>query len=219
MPAAAPSTLNRTRMKVVLALGNPGARYATTRHNVGWMIADAVARKLGCEFAAGRGDYYQAQARVGNEDLLIVKPTTYMNNSGVAAVQIVERHGVPVESILAIVDELQFATGRIQLRPSGSSGGHNGTESMIYHLDSADFPRLRCGIGNQFPAGQMAEYVLSPFPAEEHELVTRMIEEGCDAVVTWTREGTSRAMNIVNTRRAAETKGEAPEAGSEAPAT
>ncbi|HVZ37733.1 MAG TPA: aminoacyl-tRNA hydrolase [Candidatus Kapabacteria bacterium] len=196
-------------MKVVLALGNPGARYAATRHNIGWMIADAVAGRLGCDFVAGRGDYYAASARVGDEDLLIVKPTTYMNNSGVAAAQIVERFGVPVESILAIVDELQFATGRIQLRPSGSSGGHNGTESLIYHLDSINFPRLRCGIGNEFPSGMMADYVLSPFPREEHALVEKMIEEGADAVITWVREGTGRAMNLVNTRRQAETKNDA----------
>ncbi|MBS1911859.1 MAG: aminoacyl-tRNA hydrolase [Bacteroidetes bacterium] len=196
-------------MKVVLALGNPGARYAATRHNIGWMIADAVACRLGCDFVAGRGDYFAAPAQVGDDDLLIVKPTTYMNNSGVAAAQIVERFGVPVESILAIVDELQFATGRIQLRPSGSSGGHNGTESLIYHLDSINFPRLRCGIGNQFPPGMMADYVLSPFPHEEHELVKRMIEEGADAVMTWVREGTSRAMNIVNTRRQTESKNDA----------
>ncbi|MDB5036427.1 MAG: peptidyl-tRNA hydrolase [Chlorobi bacterium] len=186
-------------MKVILALGNPGSRYAATRHNIGWMVADALAERLRLIFKPGKGEYYQAQGSWKGIDFLIVKPTTYMNNSGLAAAQIAERLVVSPPEMLAIVDEIQFPVGRVQLKSSGSSGGHNGTESIIYHLDSADFPRLRCGIGSDFGPGEMADYVLSPFRSDEAETVAEMVSSGCEAALIWIEEETSRAMNLINT--------------------
>ncbi len=188
-------------MKVILALGNPGTRYAATRHNIGWIVADAVAQHLGIGFDAGRGEYYEARGEVRGTQFVLAKPTTYMNNSGIAAAQILERYGVSPADMLALVDELQFPTGRIQLKPSGSSGGHNGTESLIYHLDTNQFPRLRCGVGDNFAQGEMVDYVLAPFGAEESDLVREMIIAARDAVLLWITEGTARAMNIINARR------------------
>lgn len=187
-------------MVVVLALGNPGARYEATRHNIGWMIADALAEKLGTSFRPAKGEYYEAPAKVGDREVLLVKPTTYMNNSGVAAAQLIEKLGISPADMLALVDEIQFPVGRIQLKPSGSPGGHNGIESLIYHLGTLDIPRLRCGVGNAFGPGEMADYVLSPFPAEEKEIVDGMIAQARDAVLVWISEGTARAMNRINTR-------------------
>jgi PTH1 family peptidyl-tRNA hydrolase len=185
-------------MKVVLGLGNPGARYAATRHNIGWMVLDAVADTLHGEYLPAKGEYYEARVRYRGREVLLVKPTTYMNNSGIAARQLVERHGIAPREILAIVDEIQFPVGRVQLKASGSSGGHKGTESLIYHLETADFPRLRCGVGNDFGPGELVEYVLGEFPLEQAEVLQRMIETGRDAVLTWIVEGTAKAMSLVN---------------------
>jgi PTH1 family peptidyl-tRNA hydrolase len=185
-------------MKVVVGLGNPGSRYAATRHNIGWMVLDAVAEALRGEWGPAKGEYYEAPVRYRGREALLVKPTTYMNNSGIAARQIIEQRKIVPEELLAIVDEIQFPTGRIQLKSSGSSGGHNGTESLIYHLGTRGFPRLRCGVGNDFAPGEMVDYVLSPFPIDDAETVQRMIETGRDAVLMWIAEGTSRAMNLVN---------------------
>lgn len=188
-------------MKVVIGLGNPGAQYHATRHNIGWMVLDAVADSLRAEFRPGKGDFYEARGRLRGHDVLLVKPTTYMNNSGIAAAQIAERHKVPPAEMLAITDEIQFPVGRVQLKPSGSSGGHNGIESLIYHLRTTDIPRLRCGVGNDFPRGMMADYVLSPFPEEEWETVREMIGEGGEIVLAWIAEGTAQTMSRFNTRR------------------
>jgi PTH1 family peptidyl-tRNA hydrolase len=190
-------------MLAVIALGNPGARYAATRHNIGWMVADAVAEKLGTTFRAAKGEYYEAPARIEEQELVLVKPTTYMNNSGIAATQVAERYGVSPAEMLVLVDEIQFPVGRIQLKPSGSSGGHNGVESLIYHLGTLDFPRLRCGVGKDFGPGEMVDYVLAPFPAPEKEIVDEMIEQAREAVLVWVAEGTARAMNRINTKPAA----------------
>lgn len=187
-------------MKIVIGLGNPGTRYERTRHNIGWRVLDAVAIRLRAEFEPGRGDYYDAQVRWRGTTALLAKPTTFMNNSGLAAAQLVKRYRVPPGDILAIVDELQFPTGRIQIKPSGSSGGQNGIESLIHHLGTDAIPRLRCGIGSDFERGAMADYVLSPFPQEEQEKVEQMITNAADAVLVWIAEGTARAMNRCNTK-------------------
>lgn len=185
-------------MKIILALGNSGGRYAATRHNIGWMVGDAVARSLNSEFAPGPGDYYQAIGRWRGEDVAVIKPTTYVNNSGLAARQIVERFNVDPVVILAVVDEAQFPVGRIQLRPSGSDGGHNGLRSIIQYLETDSFPRLRCGIDRNFAHGDMADYVLSPFAPDEIAARDAMIELARQAALAWIAEGIDAAMGCFN---------------------
>ncbi len=182
-------------MKVVLALGNPGARYAETRHNIGWIVADTVAARLNTQFRPAKGDYYEARGEWQGQTVVLVKPTTFMNNSGIAARQVLERYGVPLSDMLVVVDEIQFPVGRAQIRPSGSSGGHNGMESLIYHLDSVQFPRLRCGVGRDFGPGGMADYVLSRFPAQEETVVAAMLADACDITLVWIADGIARAMD------------------------
>lgn len=191
-------------MKVVLALGNPGPRYAATRHNIGWMVADALAAQLRKDFVPGRGEYYEVRCDISGTSTLIAKPTTWMNNSGIAAVEIREKFGVRPEDMLVIVDELQFPVGRIQLKSSGSSGGHNGTASIIAALGTSAVPRLRCGVGGDFGDGEMVDYVLAAFPEQELGTVQEMVVGACDAVRMWIRVGTTRAMNIINSRPASQ---------------
>jgi PTH1 family peptidyl-tRNA hydrolase len=202
-------------MKVILALGNPGARYELTRHNIGWLVADAIAHRLRADFRPARGEYYEAKGEWRGNGLLLVKPTTYMNNSGLAARQLVERLGISPADILVVVDEIQFPVGRSQLKPSGSSGGHNGVESIIEHLGTTGFPRLRCGVGKDFGPGEMVDYVLAPFPEREREEVERMIDEAAGTALLWVAEGTAKAMNMANTRGASPT-GENPPTPNEA---
>lgn len=192
-------------MNVVLALGNPGSRYEQTRHNIGWLVADAVVERLRGAWGPGRGDFYVAEVSWRGRKAAVVKPTTYMNLSGNAAVQALRLYDSTPAEMLVLVDEIQFPTGRIQLKGSGSDGGHNGLASLIFSLDTLDFPRLRCGVGRDFGPGGMADYVLSPFPNEERVIVEEMIAKGRDAVMEWIANGTSRAMNMIN--RAGETKG------------
>lgn len=186
--------------RILLGLGNPGSRYAATRHNIGWMALEAVAERMKLEWKPGRGDYWEAVGDWRGQRCLLAKPTTYMNNSGQAAAQLLERYNLLPADMLVIVDEFQFAVGKIQIKPSGSSGGHNGLESLIYQLGTRDFPRLRCGIGREFGPGQMADYVLSPFPPEQHETVQQMILQARDAMLDWAAEGTQRAMVLHNNR-------------------
>jgi PTH1 family peptidyl-tRNA hydrolase len=200
-------------MKVILGLGNPGSQYVATRHNVGWMVLDAIAEQLRTSFAPGRGEYHEAIGRWRGSQVHLIKPTTYMNNSGTAARTVLGKYNVAPADMLVVVDELQFPVGRVQLKPSGSSGGHNGLESLIYHLRTETFPRLRCGIGNDFERGRMADYVLSPFAPEEQEELARMVQSGRDLALSWVAMGTARAMSLFNRAQAAEQKKAAPADG------
>ena len=188
-------------MKIVLGLGNPGTRYARTRHNVGWLVLDAVAERLRTEFVPGTGDYYIAEGSWRGRKLALIKPTTWMNNSGLAAKQVLRHFGEKPEEMLTVVDEVQFPVGKIKMTSRGSSGGHNGIESLLYHLGVENFPRLRVGVGNDFGQGEMVEYVLSEFRQEEGEELAEMIENAKDAILLWVTEGTSKAMNQVNARK------------------
>jgi len=187
-------------VKAILALGNPGARYQETRHNIGWLVADAVIARLHTRFLPGKGEFYVASANWKGEEVVIVKPTTYMNNSGLAARQVVDRFSVDPASMLVLVDEVQFPVGRIQVRSSGSDGGHNGLRSIIDCLDTDRFPRLRCGIDRNFAPGGMADYVLSPFSPDEIDARNAMIALACEATLCWVVEGTEATMLRFNTR-------------------
>lgn len=188
-------------MKVVIGLGNPGSRYRTTRHNIGWLILDAVAERLRAEFEPGKGDYYQAAVSWRGRKALLIKPTTFMNLSGSAARQVLRHNGETADQMLIVLDEIQFPVGRVKLTPSGSDGGHNGLASVIEVLGSDRFARLRCGVGGDFPPGGMVNYVLGEFAEEERERVQKMIEEGRDAILLWIVEGTTRSMNRVNAQK------------------
>lgn len=188
-------------MKIIVGLGNPGARYAGTRHNVGWMTLDAIAERLRTEFQPGRGDYFEAHGSWRGRKVILLKPTTYMNNSGLALKQAMRQYGVPAGEVLLLVDEIQFPVGKIKLNSAGSSGGHNGIESIIYHLESEAVARLRLGVGSDFGPGGMVDYVLSDFAEDEKEELEGMIEAGKEAALLWVVEGTARAMNRINARK------------------
>jgi PTH1 family peptidyl-tRNA hydrolase len=188
-------------MIAVVGLGNPGHDYEWTRHNVGFMVADALSDELRAEFEGGKGDYLVAAADFDGTSILVVKPLTYMNNSGLAVADLVERYDLDPKDILVVCDDFNLPLGKIRLRPKGSDGGHNGLYSIIYQLQTEEFPRLRCGIGIANVPGQdfdATSFVLSGFDHTERSAVQKMVEEARDAALCFSTEGIDTAMSRWN---------------------
>nr|BCX01423.1 MAG: peptidyl-tRNA hydrolase [Bacteroidota bacterium] len=185
-------------MALVVGLGNPGPEYAGTRHNVGFRVLDELAQRARVRFRAGRGEYLESELELDGQLVRLIKPTTYMNRSGRAVRQALDRYREPLDRLLVVLDDLQLPLGTIRLRPKGSSGGHNGLEDIIAHLRTEAFARLRLGIGAPFPRGKQADFVLSVFDPEELPLVEVMIQTAAEAVRCWVLEGIQAAMNRYN---------------------
>lgn len=185
---------------IVVGLGNPGFEYEDTRHNVGFMVVDEVSVRLNSLWKPGKGEYLLSRVVIDERNLVLVKPLTYMNNSGEAVLDVLERFPTPARNVLAIVDDLAFSLGTIRVRAKGSDGGHNGLRSLIYHLNSNEFPRIRCGIKREMmpPKRERGDFVLSPFEAHEKEVLEKMVKTAADAVVEFATSGIGRTMNKCN---------------------
>jgi PTH1 family peptidyl-tRNA hydrolase len=182
---------------LIVGLGNPGERYANTRHNIGFDTVDALAQRLGVglspEANAQVGWGCHRGARVG-----LAKPRTYMNRSGDAVASLLQEHEVTIDRLLVVVDDLHLDVGRLRLRPGGSSGGHNGLKHIAERLGTTDYPRLRVGIGSNYARGQQAEYVLAPFTAQQQSVIDDMLIDACTAALTFATDGLDAAMNRYN---------------------
>ncbi len=181
---------------LIVGLGNPGESYAATRHNVGFRVVDSLAGRLETRRVKSGGEYRLIAARGERRPLLLLKPLTYMNNSGTAVADVLERYAVRLEAMLVIVDDLALPLGKLRLRKSGSDGGHNGLFSIGYSLQTTDFPRLRCGIGLQEmpPKHVMADFVLSPFSESEVPAAERMVTAAADVALAFARDGLQTAV-------------------------
>jgi len=184
----------------VVGLGNPGAIYRETRHNVGFMVLEERCARWRCVLREGKGEYYRCSVRRDDRDVILLAPTAYMNNSGVAVKDAVEQFGISIEQCLVVADDFALPLGTLRLRRAGSDGGHNGLSSIVYQLGSDTFPRLRCGIGTpDMPAGEeTATFVLSPFEKAEQESAAAMIRRAADAVESFVQTGIERTMNFYN---------------------
>ena len=184
-------------MKIVVGLGNPGRRYAQTRHNVGWMVVDRLADRAGW---GGRGKSRDAAAvvwgRYAGLDLELVKPLTFMNESGAAVRKVLAREHAPLDELLVVADDFALPFGRLRLRQAGSAGGHNGLRSIIGELGNQGFARLRVGIGE--PGGDAVDHVLATFSALERKRLGEILDAAADAVEAWARDGTAKAANRWN---------------------
>jgi PTH1 family peptidyl-tRNA hydrolase len=186
-------------MKVVVGLGNPGSEHDATRHNVGWWVADRLAYDW--DFGAFRRDGRAliAEGTVGEHPVRVCKPTTYMNRSGQALRFVHELEGFDVtRDLLVVVDDAALDVGRVRFRPSGSAGGHNGLKSVSGALRSDEYPRLRIGVGRKPEGADLADWVLSPMPTEDEEVVVELLPELTGAVEAWIQEGTDAAMSRFN---------------------
>jgi PTH1 family peptidyl-tRNA hydrolase len=187
---------------IVVGLGNPGAQYEETRHNVGFMVLRALCARLRTHLVAGRGEYNLARTSLGSQELILLEPLTYVNNSGFAVQQALEEFSTAQENLLVVVDDFALPLGTLRLRPFGSDGGHNGLGSIIFALASDRFPRLRCGIAQESPPSKevMRFFVLSPFESGERQAAAAMIERAAEAVLGFVAEGITLAMSRFNSQ-------------------
>lgn len=154
-------------MRAIVGIGNPGKKYQFNRHNVGFLALDNFAEKYQIKFFPSKYDYYYAEGVVEGNHFVLAKPTTYVNNSGIAVKDLIDQYNISVNDLLIIVDDINLNEFDFRLKKSGSDGGHNGLASIIYMLNTNEFPRLRIGIGSRFEKGSLADYVLSDFNETE----------------------------------------------------
>ncbi|HVI82179.1 MAG TPA: aminoacyl-tRNA hydrolase [Chthoniobacterales bacterium] len=186
--------MNEGRIRLVAGLGNPGAEYARTRHNIGFMTVDLLAREAGLAWEKSN-KWDAATANLGNA--LLAKPASYMNRSGHPLFAIAQFFKIMPQEILVALDDLSLPLGRVRIRQSGGPGGHNGLESIVVQFGTEEIPRLRIGIGNA-PAETASDYVLSNFFEEEKELVRSTINRAAEAVKCAIDKGVVSAMNTFN---------------------
>jgi peptidyl-tRNA hydrolase, PTH1 family len=196
----APPPMPRAK-RLIIGLGNPGPEYEDTRHNAGFLVADAVARRAKLAFQPERGPYVAAWGTWHGAAYGVAKPATlYMNQSGTAVKKLLGHYGLTPQDLLLVYDDLSLEPGQIRMRGQGGAGGHNGVQDVIDTLGSQNFPRLRIGIGSNFPRGGQVDYVLDPFPAEERPRVEAAVERAAEAALTFVGEGLHVAMNRFNER-------------------
>jgi len=165
-------------VQVIVGIGNPGIRYKNNRHNVGFQLLDYYAEKRSIEFKTSKFDYYFAEGEIDNNPFLLVKPGSYVNNSGIPVLDVVKEYGISLNNLLVVVDDINIPIFSIRLRKSGGDGGHNGLSSIIYHLNSNNFPRLRIGVGNNFTEGKLPDFVLSDFEEKDISELKKVFDLG-----------------------------------------
>lgn len=187
-------------MKVIVGLGNPGMRYAQTRHNVGFWVVDQLAETWGVRIEKEKWQSEIGEARIQGEKVILMKPLTYMNLSGQAVRPALDWLKSGVENLLVIYDDLDLAPGQIRLREKGGSGGHNGVKSLIQYLGTENFKRIKVGIGRPLPPMAVVDYVLGRFTSEQEEWVADSVERSVAAVDAWLGLPFPEVMNRFNKR-------------------
>ena len=184
---------------LIVGLGNIGPEYVGTRHNIGFMVADKLAADAGATFSSCRyGD--MAEVRVKNCKLLVLKPSTFMNLSGVAVRYWMNKEKLPLENLLIVVDDIALPFGTLRMRQGGSDAGHNGLKNIAEQLGNNRYTRLRFGVGNDFPRGSQIDFVLGQFPPEEQKLLPERFGVAADFVRAFCLSGPAFAMNHFNNK-------------------
>ncbi len=191
---------------LIVGLGNMGGEYADTRHNIGFLVADAL---VGEGDVAFKSDRHAAIARVTlkGRTLVVIKPSTFMNLSGKAVRYWMQKEEIPLENILIIVDDLALPLGALRMRTKGSDGGHNGLISIIEYIESTNFTRIRFGIGNDFARGYQIDYVLGRWTGEESKILIPKVKEAVEMIKSFVLIGPERTMNFFNKRGVGEKPG------------
>ncbi len=184
---------------LIVGLGNPGSEYAETRHNIGFKVLDALAGASDAVFAPGRyGDTCSVRHR--GHTLVLMKPQTYMNLSGKAVRYWMQAEKVDIERVLVVVDDIALPFGKLRLRARGSDGGHNGLHDIIWTLEDDGFPRMRFGVGGDFPRGMQVDYVLGQWSNDERTALPERLDTAVKAIQSFAAVGIERTMNIFNTK-------------------
>ena len=186
-------------MKVVCGLGNPGPEYESTRHNVGWWVLDRLAQEEKFDRFRRQGPAWVAGGRIGDHEVRLLKPLTYMNRSGAALLPLLrDPEFQPSTDLLIVVDDTALPVGRLRFRQQGSPGGHNGLKSIENALRTREYPRLRIGIGEKPPGSDLADYVLSEFEPEDEKVIVDVLPAAAAVVRVWAGEGLEAAMKHLN---------------------
>jgi peptidyl-tRNA hydrolase, PTH1 family len=187
-------------MKLVVGLGNPGRAYERTRHNAGFAVMDELARRAGVSFRKNiRTPAATADAELGGQAVRLVKPQSFMNDSGRPVAALMRRKGLTPEGVIVVVDDIDLPCGRLRIRAAGGAGGHNGLKSLLAHLGADTFARVRIGVGRPAGAGdEVVDHVLSRFAPDERAAMEEAVARAADAVECMLQEGTDRAMNRFN---------------------
>ncbi|MCX8129846.1 MAG: aminoacyl-tRNA hydrolase [Clostridia bacterium] len=183
---------------IVVGLGNPGNKYDNTRHNVGFDTIDYLSAKHGIRITKLKHKALSGDGTISGQRVILVKPQTYMNLSGESVREIIEWYKIPLSNIILIYDDIDLAVGKIRVRPKGSSGTHNGMRSILYHVQSEEFPRIRIGIGRPPEGWALADFVLSKFNEQDRKLINASITNAADAVEAIIKSGVEAAMNKFN---------------------
>jgi len=182
-------------MKLIIGLGNPGNNYRLTKHNFGFWVIDKLVEQSFLTYKAGKGDYVFAM----DNKCLFVKPTTFVNNSGIAVKQIISYYKIKnIKDILVIYDDINIDLGKIRFRSQGSDGGHNGLKSIIYNLETDNFDRLRLGIATSTKMRPSEIYVLKPFQKKYNKLIEQVINDATEAINYYLENGINKTMNNFN---------------------
>lgn len=182
-------------MKVIVGLGNPGERYENTRHNVGFMVIDRLAERWNIKLGPSKLKGWIGEGIIQQQKVVLLKPATYMNLSGESVRAAMDWYKFSLDDIVIIYDDLDLPAGQLRLREKGSAGGHNGIKSLIQHLGTQEFKRVRVGVDRPAPGSDIPNYVLAPFPKDQRPLVEESIDRSCDAVEFWLKVNFLDAMS------------------------
>lgn len=185
-------------MKVIVGLGNPGFKYKNTRHNIGFTVIDELSKRLHVPVKKNKFHAVYGIGLSGNEKVALLQPLTYMNASGEAVRPFLDYYQVPAEDMIIIYDDLDLPTGKIRLRPKGGTGGHNGMKSLVAHLGTKEFKRIRIGINHPDEDHDIIDYVLRPFSRKEKTLVRNAVEQAASACEKWLTTPFPEVMNEYN---------------------
>ena len=185
-------------MLIIAGLGHPGKEYENTRHNAGFMVMDALAEKIGADISEKKHKALCGKGVIGGEKVILMKPQTYMNSSGESIRAAADYYKVDPEDILIVYDDISLAPGQLRIRAKGSAGGHNGIKSIIAHLGTQEFPRVKVGVGEKPSRMDLADYVLGHFSAPEAKVMEEASERAADAIRTILTDGADAAMNRFN---------------------
>ena len=188
-------------MILIAGLGNPGKEYENTRHNAGFLVLDTLAQKLGADLSERKHRALCGKAVIGGQKVILLKPQTYMNSSGESIRAAADYYKVPPEDILVVYDDISLEPGQLRIRAKGSAGGHNGIKSIIAHLGTQEFPRVKVGIGEKPPRMDLADYVLGHFSSGEKKIMEEAAKEAADAICEIVNVGIEQAMNDHNRRK------------------
>ena len=189
-------------MKLIVGLGNPGEAYAGSRHNIGFSVVKALAKKYKVSLKKDFGiSSLSTKVKISRQGIVLALPLTFMNLSGIAVSRLIKKNKTGLEDLLIVCDDLDLEFGRLKLRPSGSSAGHKGMQSVIDSLNSNEFARLRIGIGRPNKNTETADYVLSAFREKEKSELKEAIEKALDCLESWVNKGVTETMNIFNNKK------------------